>query len=61
MWWLVLQVHASKVEGDNSLYKQQLMDAHQSHHDSTAKYESNEMLSRMIDTAVERFDMLVLR
>lgn len=42
------------MEGDNSLYKQQLMDVHQSHHDSVTKYESNEMLNRMIDTAVER-------
>ena len=37
------------------MYKQQLMDAHQSHQDSVAKHESNEMLNRMIDTAVERY------
>jgi len=34
----IWQAHAGKLEAENGMYKQQLMESHQSHLDSVARY-----------------------
>lgn len=54
MMHLILQVHSNKMESENNLYKQQLMER-QAHHDNHrhSQYGSSEMLKEMYDSQVD--------